>query len=172
MATATIRPISDGATLQWILYPDTGEDSYEDIDEDRTQPTAGITTDYIQSDTTNHVTICNLATIANVGTITQVSVWVYAKDADGYGEEGYVSVNPSGSYETNQTIGVSTITSYAWYNKVFDGTWAINGTASIAIRFTCKTGVGSGNGVRVATAYAVVTYNEPVTTMLNPVKYW
>lgn len=155
-ATGFVDPNGDSGTPQFQVTP--GGTHYTTIDDGTRYNDTPNTADYVSHYLSNKVDIFNMSTLTGVGTVSNVTVWVYGKMVD-YGPPGGpydIKVNAylGGTYLSDTLLSLTA--SNSWKSASFNGSWTQTDLDNMLVKLTSYT-----NGMNVVwcyAMYAVVTY--------------
>jgi hypothetical protein len=151
----TIRPDGD-YTIQWSASP--GGSHWSNIDDLVESPSPADTSDYIFSSAANKIDEFNMQTIDNATSVSQMVVWVYARNtASSSGDSLGVNLIVDGSALSEQVIPLTT--SFSWASSTFSFSPPLtkNQLDNIRVRLR-EVQNGSQDSVQVAGLYAKVKY--------------
>jgi len=151
-ATSVVRPNGD-SNFNWSS---TGASGYQEIDEGVVQPDPGDPGDRVSASTAENdaVAAFDMETVAAVGAVTEVDVWVYCQAEAGGDAE--VAVNLPNPNPPAQSLNPGD--TYGWRRVTWSGEWTQASLDAMVVRFTART-AEAGQTVRVATVFVEVTYS-------------
>ena len=158
-ANAFIDPNGDGTNGGWTVVP--SGTAYTTVDEATRQPTTPTTSDYVQSAANNNANLfLQMSTIANVATVSSITVWAYHND----GSNGQITFALTDA--TESTVYGST--NFTQRSTVGWGSVTISGLSltqtqldGLRMRFnTTKNGGGQPATISLYATYADVTYTS------------
>jgi len=159
--TGNIVPESPDITADWT--PSSGTTHWNLIDEGTTPDTADFI--YAGASKTDRF---NMTTIAGVGTVTQIQVYLYAYSTKL--QVVTVTLYWTGGNSSGQTVSPP-LTSYNWVNTTFTSL-SLSGTQLDSLSIGIVTGASGGRTTYVATLYAIVTYSAAAPTLNQRSVVW
>lgn len=155
MTLGYVDPDGD-ITANWpFVVP--GPNHYAAIDDLVRQPNVPDLDNYIGDDigsfNTDSFDMTYPSTSGTIVSVSNVTVWIYCVDTEGSGQNIDISINMTGSWETDKTVPVPT--SAAWESASFDGTWTGAQLYNLQVRLNSLTG---GAQIRCYAMYAEITY--------------
>jgi len=152
--TGYVDPNGD-VTVEWTNNQPTDPTThYTRIDDGVRQPTAPTTSDYNSGYSTTQVEIFNMSTIANVTTVTNVTVWVYGfTKYSAYTQK--VSIYMNGSWKDFVTSPILPSPG-TWWSASFDGDWTQADLDNLQVKIMNNNAQWSG----CSAIYAAVTYTQ------------
>ena len=167
MATGNIVPNGD-VLNQWTAHsPEVPPNAHHNIDEGPGHDANNITGGNLPGDD-NEVEVFNFTTIADIGEVTQVVVWVYGRHGITY---------PGGSPEVNLYIGgwlgedeltPLFTTSDGWHSKTYSGLSKTQADLDgLQVQIRADVGENKNDNI-VFTIYCAITYTVAGYTAGNP----
>jgi hypothetical protein len=158
-ANAFIDPNGDGSNAGWTVQP--SGTAYTTVDEATRQPTVPTTTDYVQSAANNNANLfLQMGTIANVATVSSITVWAYHND----GANGVITFALYDATESTNygSANFAQRTTSGWNSVTISGL-SLTQAQLDGLRFrfnTTKSGGGGPATIYLYATYADVTYTS------------
>lgn len=149
---ANVDPDGDSSPLEWSS---TGASHYTEIDDGVRYDNTPTLSDSISVITDEVTDVFDMATLANAGSVSSITVWAYSFSQLGL----YGNIYVDGSWQTEQQLTGDT----SWASITFNGNWDQTDLDNLQVKLRNTGGGGSG----VYAMYAEITYEEAIPEYPN-----